>query len=238
MNAINKTGIKIAATLCALGGLTLPALAEVTVYLTRHAEKQTVMEEVDGSEGMFAEVCGDDKCAEELNPLGKMRARMLADWFEAEGITPNVTNVYSSHKARTLQTVQEIAADAGLSNDKDMKADGVQQLPAMNTSELDDGTGSEGTKNTIAPTVEALKALEAGSVAVVAGHSGTIYKIIDGLGIDTSSETDFPRDTRKGKEGKVPTFGDIWKLTIKDDGTAVFDSRINLQPGALVAQTQ
>ena len=231
------TSIKSAlAAALALATFTAPAFAEVTVYLTRHAEKQTVMEEVDGSEGVFAEVCGDSKCAEELNPLGKLRAKLLADWFEEQGITENVTNVYSSHKMRTLQTVREIASDAGLTNDKDMMADGVQQLPAMNTSELDDGTGSEGTKATIEPTVAALKALESGSVAVVAGHSGTIYQIIEGLGVDTKSEADFPRDTRKGKEGKVPTFGDIWKVTIKDDGTAVFDSRVNLQPGGLMTQ--
>ena len=236
MTISNASLLGATLTISALVAFTVPASADVTVYLTRHAEKQTVLEEVEGSEGVLAEVCGEDKCAEELNPLGKMRAKLLADWFEAEGITENVTHVFSSHKKRTLQTVQEIAADAGLSNDKDMVADGVQQLPAMNTTELDDGTGSEGTKATVAPTVAALKALEDGSVAVVAGHSGTIYKIIEGLGVDTSSEEAFPRDVRKGKEGKVPTFGDVWKLMIDENGKATFESRVNLQPGPLVAR--
>jgi len=215
---------------------TLTAFADVTVYFTRHAEKQTVMEKVEGEDGTFRKVCGVKKCAEELNAAGKIRARLLADWFEAEGITANVTHVFSSHKTRTHQTVAEIAKDAGLANDKDMIADGVQQIPSANTTDLDDGDGKEGTKATIKPTIAALKALDSGSVAVVAGHSGTIYKIIAGLGVDTSSEDAFPKDKRKGKEGKVPTFGDIWTISLKDDGSAEFVSRVNLQPGPLVAQ--
>jgi len=214
----------------------VPALADTTVYFTRHAEKQTVMAEVDGQDGVFQEVCGESKCSEELNAEGELRAELLAEWFAAEGITANVTHVFSSHKTRTRQTVEQIAADAGLTNDADLIADGVQQIPSANTNDLDDGNGSEGTKSTVAPTVAALQALESGSVAVVAGHSGTIYPMIEALGVDISSEADFPKDTREGKEGKVPTFGDIWKLTLLDDGSVQFDSRVNLQPGALVVQ--
>jgi len=149
--------------------------APVTLYFTRHAEKQNTMDKV--GDGLYMEVCGESKCAQELNPEGELRARLLAAWFQERGITAGLTHAFSSHKKRTLQTIVQIAADANLTGDIDLTADG---------------------------------ALPGGSVAVVAGHSGTIYDIMEGLGLDTSNEIRFPRDAK----GKVRDFGDIWKVVI------------------------
>ena len=96
-------------------------------------------------------------------------------------------------------------------------------------------------------------ALPAGSVAVVAAHSGTIYNILggsdtdgnpatgkdefSGLGIDTTvggtaaGESIFPK---KESNGKVPTFGDLWKIVIdSDSGEATVAWRKNLQMQSL-----
>lgn len=206
------------------------------VYFTRHAEKMTTTENLGPALTEFVagetnrgsnrdDVCGASKCAEELSDLGLLRAQLLANWFDRYRVTRKITHVYSSHKVRTRQTVEEIALRAGLENDSDLISDGVQQLPADGTELNPQSTGpSEG------PTIDAILNLQAGDVAVVAGHSGTIYDIMDGLGIDTSSGRKFPRD----EDGKVRDFGDLWKVIIKD-GQAYFQWRINLQPVGLRA---
>ena len=199
----------------------------VEIWITRHAEKQTLLQDL-GS-GLFQEVCNEIECAEELNPEGELRAELLADWFERRGITERVTHVFSSHKTRTRQTVEQIAADAGLVNDYDLIPDGVQQLPS-NLMELDaKASASEDI------TAETLLALAPGSVAVVGAHSGTIYDILDKMGADTSDPDVFPR---RADNGKVPTFGDLWRVTIrtKRNGETVVrvNKRIQLQPTKLV----
>lgn len=199
----------------------------VEIWITRHAEKQTVLESI-GS-GMFQELCNEIECAEELNAKGELRAALLADWFERRGITERVTHVFSSHKMRTRQTVEQIAADAGLANDYDLIPDGVQQLPS-NYMELDaKASASEDI------TAETLLDLAPGSVAVVGAHSGTIYDILDKMGADTFDPDVFPR---RLDNGKVPTFGDLWRVTVrtKNNGDKVVrvNKRIQLQPTKLV----
>ena len=228
----------------------------VTVYFTRHAEKKTttttVMNstantyeaEYDGSEDLDItdlgptgdskgsnrnDVCGVDKCAEELSALGLLRRDLLVDWFTANNITSELTAIYSSHKVRTYQTVEAIASAANLE---------IIQLPADGT-ELE----PEGTTASECPTVEAIMSAPVGSVILVAGHSGTLYDImgtgvkncsVSGLGLDTDDNDHFPKD----KKGKVANFGDIWKVTIKD-GVAEFGYRKNLQPTSLdVVETE
>ena len=195
------------------------------IYFTRHAEKMTRLKSAGDVEGHLVEDCGLDKCAEILNAKGEFRAVLLADWFQRRGITDRLTHAFSSHKIRTLQTIQLIAADAGLSNDVDLIADGVQQLPA-------DGTelSPESTSPSEGPTIAALQQLAGGSVALVAGHSGTLYDIMEGLGIDTSDAEDFPRNG----DGKVRDFGDVWKLVLRN-GKARLIYRRNLQPTRLMA---
>ena len=239
------TGIALAATL--LAAASVPGIAQagssnkVVVYLTRHAEKKTTTE-VLGPAIMYSakgdnldEVCGVKKCAEELNALGLKRAELLSDWFERRGITYQLTHAYSSHKKRTLQTIlptinvaKEVGVELAADDDK-FAGDGIQEFPAG--TELD----PESTSGSIQPLVDALQSLEGGSVVLVAGHSGTLYKImgdgdpekeITGLGIDTSDDFDFPRD----EKGKVRDFGDVWKVVINTrTGVAKLKWRKNLE---------
>ena len=206
----------------------------VEVYFTRHAEKMTQLaEQADGS---FVEVCGEQNCAEVLSSEGELRARLLAEGFAETGTTERLTHAFSSHKIRTRQTIERIAAEAGLDGDVDKNpGDGIQEYPVSNgdggdATELD----PEGTSASEAPTIDALLSLPAGSVALVAGHSGTLYDIMAGLGLedvcgpdtlDTCDQDRYPaRD-----DGKVANFGDLWKITI-ENGTPTFAYRVNLQP--------
>ena len=228
--------------------------ANVTVYITRHAEKQN---ELDDKENSF---CKDDlsRCAEELSALGKLRAEFLAVWLEEEGILEKITKVISSDKQRTRQTIEPTAAriielgkvDLLSVDSADTIADGVTQVPASKANT--EGNEIKGNSGSVDPTVEAIKALEPGSVALVAAHSGTIYRIMGGqdtdgnpstgkdgdnsvgLGIDTTQGDNFADVTmfpKKESDGKVPTFGDVWKVVINhESGEAVVEWRKNLQP--------
>ena len=212
----------------------------VEVYFTRHAEKQTeLMAQDDGS---YTEVCGAKKCSEVLNSKGELRAQLLAKLFMDAGITNRLTHAFSSHKTRTRQTIAQIALDAGLSGDVDKNSDdGIQEFPVLN----DDSTANateldpESTSGSEQPTIDALLDLPSGSVVLVAGHSGTLYDIMAGLGlddtcsentIDTCNQDRYPVNSKF----KVKNYGDIWKLTIAN-GEAAFVYRTNLQPVELEA---
>jgi hypothetical protein len=96
----------------------------------------------------------------------------------------------------------------------------------------------ESTSPSKAPIIEALLSLPGGSVALVAGHSGTLYDIMAGLGltdvcledtVDTCNQDRYPID----EDIKVKNFGDIWKVTL-ENGVTNFAYRVNLQPDVLV----
>ncbi len=79
--------------------------------------------------------------------------------------------------------------------------------------------------------------LEAGSVALVAGHSGTLYDIMAGIGLNdvclsksvaTCNQDRYPIND----DVKVRDFGDIWKVTL-ENGVASFVFRANFQPAEL-----
>lgn len=166
------------------------------------------------------EVCGASKCAEELSDLGLLRADLLRGWMTEYSVVEHLTAVYSSHKRRTFQTVEPTAIAAGLD---------VVQFPEGGT-ELD----PEGTSASICPTVAAILNGTAGSTLMVSGHTGTLYKIMDGgnadecagLGIDTSDASIFPKD----EDGKIPKnqFGDVWTVYIDGRGVAIFRERKEL----------
>ena len=244
-----------AATLVAV--TLVPAQAQatsgyVTVYFTRHAEKMTdtvslgtatttyeadyqggdtptltVLGDQDSKGDNLDEICGTDKCAEVLNPLGELRAELLADFLGRWGVTRRLDAVYSSHKARTRQTVEITATAAGLE---------VVQLPVGGT-ELE----PESTKPSICPTVDAIMNADGGDTLLVAGHSGSLYKIMgsgngdecDGLGLDTDNDNRFPKD----EDGKVRDYGDLWKVVIRN-GNARFVYRVNLQPKFLFIENK
>lgn len=233
----------------------------LTIYFTRHLQKQTVtipVSEARNEHGQLLDatsapygystnedggvyvatdtsgvskssrldsVCGEKKCAEELNPEGQSNALLLASWFSRHGITRKLDAVYATHKLRTQQTVQAIADDAGL---------GVTQVPA---------SGTELNPESAAPsecaTLDAIAgALDAGmDTILVAGHSGTLYDIMGngtdcgGLGLDTTDAGRFPKDD----DGKVRDYGDIWKIALDRHGDVRFMYRQNLQPSRLKA---
>lgn len=210
----------------------------VTVYFTRHAEKKTTLVETGANTVNYAdspeagtfigsnydEYCGNEKCGEELNAFGLVRAELLANWFARIGVVNKLDAVYSSHKLRTYQTVAPTAEAAGLE---------VIQLPAGGT-EL----SPEGTSASECPTITAILSAEPGSTLLVSGHSGTLYDIMGdgnsdcaGLGLltdDDASSDQFPKDAK----GKVANFGDIWKVTI-NDGAAKLKWRVNLDTTSL-----
>ena len=211
---------------------------DVEIYFTRHAEKMTELSELEN--GNFQEVCGEDKCSEVLNAKGELRAEMLVDAFATAGVTDRLTHAFSSHKTRTRQTIEAIVAAAGLTGDIDKNAgDGIQEYPVLNNDGSANATelDPESTSGSEEPTIEALMALPAGSVALVAGHSGTLYDIMAGLGladvclsdtVETCDQNRYPIDSKV----KVKNFGDIWKIVL-NEGVASFAYRINLQPKAL-----
>jgi broad specificity phosphatase PhoE len=230
--------MEMADTLSVIDAATAGSDTDVEIYFTRHAEKKTELTELDN--GDLQEVCGDSKCAEVLNSAGELRAALLEDAFADAGITSRLTHAFSSHKTRTRQTIEAIVAAAGLSGDVDKNAgDGIQENPVMN----DDGTANateldpQSTSGSVQPTIDALVGLSAGSVALVAGHSGTLYDIMAGLGltdvcltdtVDTCNQDRYPIDDSV----KVRDYGDIWKIVLQD-GVASFAYRVNLQPKAL-----
>lgn len=226
------------------------------VYMTRHAEKQNELDEIQ------SEICNiDGDCAEELSAIGENRANLLAEWFESQGILDDITDVISSDKQRTRQTVEPTAAklilmgvDLETEDNTDGIEDGVRQVP-----EFDANTAFNeltGNSKSVGPTVTAIEALtlESGNVALVAAHSGTIYRIMGGedtdgnpatgddtttgLGIDTTvgdNLADITLFPKKEFNGKVPTFGDVWKIVINNNtGEAKVVWRKNLQPGLTV----
>jgi len=209
----------------------------VEIFFTRHAEKQTELSE--NEDGSFTEVCGDSKCSEILNAKGELRADLLVDVFSNVGITARMTHAFSSHKTRTRQTIEKIVAEAGLTGDVDkLPNDGIQEYPAMNADGSDaTELNPESTSPSEDPTIAALMNLPEGSVALVAGHSGTLYDIMTGIGlsdvcleatIDTCNQDRYPIN----EKFKVANFGDIWKVTMVD-GVAQFVYRVNLQPAQL-----
>jgi broad specificity phosphatase PhoE len=216
--------------------------------MTRHAEKLTVQNDL----GLDNCTPDGEKCEEALSPLGEKRAQLLAEWFENQGIIDDITHVISSDKQRTRQTVQPTAQkvrDLGrsLPDIDDTIDDGVVQLPAFDANM--EGNELSSNSKSVVPMAQAILDLPAGSVAVVAAHSGTIYRILGGedtdgnpltgeddsvgLGIDTTIGNNFDEVTlfpKKESDGKVPTFGDVWRIVINNNtGNARVAWRKNLQ---------
>ena len=176
------------------------------------------------------------KCAEDLTDLGLLRARLLGEYFASLG---DLDAVYSSHLYRARQTADPVAKLAGL--------DSVIQLPEGGT-ELN----PEGPSASVCPTVEALRGHAAGATLLVSAHTSTLFPIMgdgrdgecDGLGVDTSDEDTFPRDSR----GKLPKseFGNVWVVEIDEEGSASlkehhvlnFSLAATINPSSTSAETE
>jgi len=166
--------------------------------------------------------CNSDNscCVEALNPLGKVRAAALADWFESKRITRTLTHVIASHKLRTRQTVAKIAQLAGLGGDLNgdgipdgldvdqEPGDGVINVPPT-PGECDPGWTSS--KSVIQPQTNYINTLPLGSRAVLCSHSPALYPIMQAFGIDTSDPIKFPKDSI----GRVSGFNNLWVVELK-----------------------
>ena len=139
--------------------------------------------------------------------------------------------MFSSHLNRALQTVEPIAADHGLQ---------VQQVPASGFVLPDGEVVTESTKSVVSfdPMVNALLDLPPGSVAVVGAHSGTVFAVMAGLGVEVNGECGYPRDnclagTTK-KDFPTKQFGNLWVITLEattDDEASPRASFVNLMYG-------
>jgi hypothetical protein len=113
---------------------------------------------------------------------GYARAALLAERLTRA----RVTHLCSSHLNRAFQTVLPTAEDHGLS---------VIQLPEPGST-LDGQVVAESTPSSasLKPMVDFLLDLPPGSVALCAGHSGTLLAVMAGLGVEVNSNCDYPRD--------------------------------------------
>ena len=192
------------------------------IYFVRHGEDVPELVNSDPSFSVAFNNCNADSscCVEALNPLGRVRAVALADWFETKGITRTLTHVIASHKLRTRQTVAKIALLAGLGGDLDgngtpdgtdvdqAPGDGVINVPPT-PGECDPGWTSS--RSVIQPQTDYINTLPLGSRAVLCSHSPALYPIMRALGIDTSDPVRFPKDST----GRVTGFNNLWAVELK-----------------------
>jgi Histidine phosphatase superfamily (branch 1) len=192
------------------------------LYITRHGEDVPELVNSDPSFTVTFNNCNTDGscCVEALNPLGRVRASALADWFESKRITRRLTHVIASHKLRTRETVEKIAKLAGLGGDLDgdgtsdgqdvdqAPGDGVINIPPA-PGECDPGwTASSSVRQ---PQINYINTLPVGSRAVVCSHSPVIYPLMQAFGIDTTDPIKFPKDSR----GRVSGFNNLWVVELK-----------------------
>ena len=171
-----------------------PEAETTTIYFLRHAEPNFKDPELP------------------LNDKGRARAEKLVAHFASVPIT----HVYASHTDRTRDTVTPLAKARDVA---------VRQFPPI-SSELNGKIVGNRTGGTAAikPLIAALKALPAGSTAVVAGNSGNLYPVLAGIGapvnpVCAADRSDcLPCATRKCFDGKK--FNNVWKLTLSRDGQA------------------
>jgi hypothetical protein len=195
------------------------------IYFVRHAED--IDELVDPSYTVIPNHWNaEGTCYETvLNPLGKMRAAVLADWFETRKITKTLTHVIATHKIRTRQTVEPIAQAAGLVGDIDQApGDGVLNVPWW-PGECE--TGWTSSKSVIQPQTNYINTLLLGSRVVLCSHSPALYPIMQAYGIDTSDPVLFPKDPKDPK--KVRGFNNLWAVELKPvqvGGTWAYQGRL------------
>jgi len=228
---------------CAMTLLIETAVGQTTktIYFVRHAEDQVALFPRGKNGKVYAPDCKpfknegvrEDCCTEVLNPLGAERARLLAQLFKNQGLLPGITHVLATHKVRTLETVQPIAHAAGLDRDVNgdgipdgadvdlNPGDGVQQIPAFVT---ECQRGYEVAHNFYPLVVDHLRSLPLGSGIVVAGHSASLYPIMQSLGIDTSDPLRFP----KNAVGRVNGYNNLWVVSLDANNTGTLLTHVRL----------
>ena len=172
-----------------------PGMDDVTVlYLVRHAE-------VDPTQPAFP-----------LNTAGRLKADALARAVSAV----RFTHIFSSHTTRARQMVEPAALARNLA---------VQQLPRPGA-ELDGTMVSDRTpsRNATRPLVQALRALPAGSRALVGVNSDNVYAILNALGVPAGTTQE---PCRSGgncvpcltNDCASPRYDQLWLLVLQS-GTA------------------
>ena len=164
----------------------------------------------------YREDCTYDKqetdcCVEELNKLGERRAEELASWwFGPDGITDELTAIFSSHKQRTLQTVQPIADLTG--NDLQVEQMGMDCAINPHRPYYECADGCTSGSASIDDTLDAIDDPLSGGTILIGAHSGTIYKFMDELDgeldnhmgdIDLLDNDIFPRKEPGDPDSKV-----------------------------------
>ena len=143
-----------------------------------------------------------------LTEEGQVRAGLLSERFR----DAKIDIVVSSHLTRAFQTVFPLAEAHGLE---------IRQMPAPGSTQ-DDTEVTEATHATasIEPMIEALCAVPPGSVVVAAGHSSTLYAIMEGLGVRVATEDEpceegdtscLPCNKKECFPGKQ--FDNLWVVT-------------------------
>ena len=224
MNSPTRTILSVVTLSCltaaAIGYLTSSAPADspnsespntTIIYFVRHAED--IDELIDPSYTVIPNHWNAERTCYEtvLNPLGKMRAAVLANWFEDRKITKTLTHVIATHKIRTRQTVGPIAQAAGLGGDIDQApGDGVINVPWW-LEECEAGWTSS--KSVIQPQTNYINTLPLGSRVVLCSHSPALYPIMQAFGVDTSDPVQFPKDPTDPT--KVGGFNNLWVVELK-----------------------
>jgi hypothetical protein len=110
-----------------------------------------------------------------LTAEGVERAAKLVPVFDHV----RLTHVFTSHTARSQQTVAAVAEAHNLE---------LIALPALGTRiGSDTVTGRSPSRVAIAPLVGALRSLPSGSTVLVAGNSGNLFAIMHGLGVPVAT---------------------------------------------------
>jgi hypothetical protein len=140
-----------------------------------------------------------------LNAEGRLKAEAFARAVSAVSFT----HAFSSHTTRARQMIEPAANSRKLA---------VQQLPKpglrLDTATISDATSS---RLAIAPLVHALRALPAGSRALVGVNSDNVHAILHGLGVPVGTadqpcaagQTCVPCIT---KECALPRYDQLWIL--------------------------
>jgi hypothetical protein len=172
-----------------------PAADETSaIYFVRHAE-------VDATQPTSP-----------LSAAGLLKAEALARALSEVGLT----HIFSSHTTRARQMVEPVAR---------ARSQTVQQLPRPGV-QADGTTVSDRTPSRVAITslVQALRALPAGSRALVGVNSDNVYAVLHGLGVPAgtpdqpcvSGRTCVPCLTNACAS---PRYDQLWLLIVRHDGT-------------------
>jgi hypothetical protein len=230
------TGRLVAAALAAVAVWTVAASAHprrTLLFFVRHSENEVRLVRTNSGSTVpatFVEDCSPTRscCIQPLSALGLSRRDALAEWFVQHRLVRGLTHLIATNKPRTVETLRPLAVASGLGADRNddgipdgddvdlNPGDGIQQYPST-AAECD--PAFQRTADSKPLIVEAIRALPAGSRAVIANHSDTLYAIItESTGVDTTDPVLFPKED--GSTTRARNFNDLWLIEVGEAGTA------------------